>query len=58
MDMTYLHLPATAAKSVYAAAASEAIERFVPNIRVNQVLFEESGAPEGLNPTIEVTYYE
>lgn len=56
--MTFMHLPANAAKSAYASAAAEAIERFVPNIRVNQVLFEEGGSPDGLSPTIEVTYYE
>lgn len=56
--MTYMHLPGNAAKSAYASAAAEAIERFVPNIRVNQILFEEGGSPEDLNPIIEVTYYE
>lgn len=58
IDMTYQHLPANAAKSAYASAAAEAIERFVPNIRVNQILFDEGGSPEKLSPTIEVTYYE
>ena len=58
IDMTYLHLPDNAAKSAFAGAAAEAIERFVPNIRVNQVVFEDGGPPGTLNPLIEVTYYE
>lgn len=58
IDMTYQHLPANAAKSVYAEAAAEAIERFVPNIRVNQIIFAEGDDSGELKPTIEVTYYE
>ncbi len=58
IDMTYMHLPGNAAKSAYASAAAEAIERFVPNIRVNRILFEDGGSPDVLNPIIEVTYYE
>lgn len=56
--MTYLHLPTIAAKSAYASAASEAIDRFVPGIRVNQVTFDDAAPPNTLLPTIEVTYYE
>lgn len=58
MDMTYQHLPANVAKNVYASAAAEAIERFVPNVRVNQVLFSDNEISGKLTPTIEVTYYE
>lgn len=58
IDMTYLHLPTIAAKSAYASAASEAIDRFVPGIRVNQVTFDDAAPPNTLLPTIEVTYYE
>lgn len=56
MDMTYMFLPNHAAKSAYASAAAEAIERFVPGIRVNQIIFEDGKAPDELNPVIEVTY--
>ena len=59
IDMSYMHLPANAAMSAYASAAAEAIESFVPGLRVNQVLFNnDSAAPENLKPTIEVTSYE
>lgn len=58
IDMTYQHLPTNVAKSVYASAAAEAIERFVPNVRVNQIRFAEGGSTDGLNPIIEVTYNE
>ena len=59
IDMSYMHLPANAAMSAYASAAAEAIERFVPGLRVNQVLFDsDTTAPENLKPTIEVTSYE
>ena len=59
IDMSYMHLPANAAMSAYASAAAEAIERFVPGLRVNQVLFDnDATAPENLKPTIEVTSYE
>lgn len=59
IDMSYMHLPANAAMSAYASAAAEAIERFVPGLRVNQVLFDQDSAePENLKPTIEVTSYE
>lgn len=56
--MTFMHLPESAARSAYASAAAEAIERFVPNIRVNQILFGEGESPHELNPAIEVTYDE
>lgn len=59
IDMSYMHLPANAAMSAYASAAAEAIESFVPGLRVNQVLFDnDATAPENLKPTIEVTSYE
>lgn len=59
IDMTYMHLPDNVAMSVYASAAAEAIERFVPGLRVVQVTFdEESAGTDGLIPTIEVTSYE
>jgi hypothetical protein len=57
--MSYMHLPGNVAQSAYASAAAEAIEKFVPHIRVNQVLFDESdNAGDDLTPVIEVTYYE
>lgn len=56
--MTFMHLPENAAKSAYASAAAEAIERFVPGIRVNQILFEEGESPDMLSPVIEVTANE
>lgn len=59
MDMSYVHLPANAAESIYASAAAEAIERFVPSLRVNQVYFpEDEDGVKSLQPTIEVTSYE
>ena len=59
IDMSYMHLPANAAMSAYASAAADAIESFVPGLRVNQVLFDNDAAsPENLKPTIEVTSYE
>ncbi len=56
--MTYKHLPANIAQTAYASAASEAVERFIPNIRVNQVIFDNTNIDGELNPIIEVTYYE
>lgn len=59
IDMSYMHLPANVAMSAYASAAAEAIERFVPSLRVNQVLFENEGVKtEDLRPIIEVSSYE
>ena len=59
IDMSYLHLPANIAKSAYATAAAEAIERFVPSLRVNQVIFpDDSDGVNDLNPIIEVSSYE
>lgn len=59
MDMSFLHLPINLAKSAYATAAAEAIERFVPSLRVNQVIFpDDSDGANGLNPIIEVSSYE
>lgn len=55
LDMTFMHLPENAAKSAYASAAADAIERYVPGIRVNQIIFEEGESPDALNPVIEVT---
>lgn len=59
IDMTYMHLPANVAMSAYASAAADAIERFVPGLRVIQVIFdEESSNIENLKPIIEVSSYE
>ena len=59
IDMSYMHLPINAAMSAYASAAADAIERFVPGLRVNQVIFDQDNVNlENLKPTIEVTSYE
>ncbi|MDD3109032.1 MAG: hypothetical protein PHH32_00120 [Eubacteriales bacterium] len=59
IDMSYMHLPGDAAKSAYAGAAADAIEKFVPGLRVNRVDFDSNAeVTENLKPTIEVTSYE
>ena len=59
MDMSYLHFPMNSAMSLYASAAAEAIERNVPELRVNRIYYDEDkGDFDRMSPTIEVTSYE
>jgi phage baseplate assembly protein W len=59
MDMGYLGLPTSAAKSAFAGAIADALEKFIPDCTVRQVTFEDDAAtPDQLKPIIEVSYNE
>ena len=59
LDMGYLGLPTSAAKSAFAGAIADAFEKFIPDFTVRQVTFEDDAAtPDQLKPIIEVSYNE
>ena len=59
IDNSYMHKPIVTAQAMYAAAITEAVERFVPNVSVEQVLFENNAdEPSTLYPILEVTINE
>ena len=59
IDNSFLHKPMQAAKTMYAAAITSAIDRFMPDVRVNHVEFADSAdTPSTLCPILEVTIIE
>ena len=55
----FLHLPITSARSAYAAAVADAIARYEPRARVENVDFDSvSDEPGHLYPIVEVTIGE
>lgn len=59
VDSEYLHKPIMTAKTMYAAAITEAVEKFVPAVRVKQVRFADDAAnPATLVPILEVEINE
>lgn len=59
IDSSYLHKPIMTAKTMYAAAITEAVEKFVPGVSVQQVRFSnESASPSTLVPILEVNISE
>lgn len=59
LDNSFAHKPAAAAQSLYASAVADAIERFLPDIHVNNISFaNDSDEPSTLCPKLEVTIIE
>ena len=59
IDNSFLHKPLQAAKTMYAAAITEAVERFITGVRVNRVMFADNAeTPTTLCPILEVTIIE
>ena len=59
IDNSFLHKPIQAAKTMYAAAITEAVERFMTGVRVNRVTFADNAeTPTTLCPILEVTIIE
>lgn len=59
IDNEYLHKPIQVAQSLFAAAVSDAIEKFVPEVQLNRVSFAGNvDSPSTLRPILEVTIFE
>lgn len=58
IDASYLHKPLPVAKTMYAAAVTEAVERYIPGVQVQRVHFSEASSPSGLSPILEVSIRE
>lgn len=59
VNADYLHKPVTIARAMYAATVTDAIERFLPQVQVKRVKFDEDAeTPEALMPILEVVVNE
>lgn len=59
LDNSFKHKPIQAAQTLYASAVSDAVERFMPEIRVDNISFAgDSDEPSTLSPILEVTIFE
>ena len=59
IDASFEHKPIQAAQSLYAASATEAIERFVPEVQVQRITFADSQDDSTtLRPILEVSISE
>ncbi len=51
----YLHMPINAAQTAFTLAVTEALQRYMPDVRLNNIRFEASDGMRGiLNPILEV----
>lgn len=59
IDNSYLHKPIQAAKTLFAAAISDAINAFIPGVQLQHVTFaSNSDSPTTLRPILEVIFVE
>ena len=59
IDNSYLHLPSVVAKTVLASAIVDAVEKFVPEVSLEDIRFgNNSDSPDMLYPIMEVTFNE
>lgn len=59
LDNSFRHKPIQAAQTLFASAVSEAVERFLPEIQVDNIAFAgDSTEPSTMNPIMEVTIFE
>ena len=59
IDNSFLHKPLQVAKTLYAAAVSDAIEAFIPGVQLQRVSFAGSADnPTTLCPILEVIIFE
>lgn len=59
IDGEYLHKPIHLAKTMYAAAVTDAIEQFIPGVQLQSVSFAgNADSPSTLRPILEVTIFE
>lgn len=59
IDGEYLHKPMQLAKTLYAAAVTDAIEQFIPGVQLQSVSFAgNADSPTTLRPILEVTIFE
>lgn len=59
IDSEYIHKPIIAARALYAAAVTEAVSQYIPDIKISQITFEDDADdPTRLHPMLEVTLDE
>ena len=59
MDGTFEHKPIQAAQALYAASATEAVERFVPEVKVERITFaSDQEDTTTMRPILEVNISE
>ena len=59
IDGEYIHKPMHLAKTLYAAAVTDAIEQFIPGVQLQSVSFAgNANSPSTLRPILEVTIFE
>lgn len=59
IDNSYLHRPIQVAKTMYAAAVTDAIDAFIPDVQLQRVSFAgNADSPSTLRPILEVTILE
>ena len=59
IDNSFLHKPIQVAKTLYAAAISDAIDAFIPGVQLQRVSFAgNADAPTTLRPILEVIIFE
>lgn len=58
IDSSYLHKPINIAKTMYAAAINEGVNKFIPGASLKRVRFNDASDPASLVPILEVTLYE
>jgi phage baseplate assembly protein W len=59
IDVEYLHKPMQLAKTLFAAAVTDAIEQFIPGVQLQSVSFAgNADSPSTLRPILEVTIFE
>ena len=59
IDNSYLHKPIQVAKTLYAAAVSDAIRAFIPGIQLQHITFASNpDSPSTLRPILEVIIVE
>lgn len=55
VDGSYLHKPIVTARTMYAEAVTEAVDKFVPGVHVRKVTFNDNTEdPASLVPVLEV----
>lgn len=54
VNMDYLHRPVNAARTLYAAAITDAINKFIPDAHVRKITFADATEPSQLKPILEV----
>lgn len=59
VDTDWLHRPINAARSAYAVAIHQAVQTYLPTVKVNAIRFTAKALePDHLYPVLEVTFLE